>query len=103
SARRRLTLIRSLWDEVVVWQTSATALARARRRRVSQARLAAWRREVERSDDQWWLAQAGRSVGVEPTAAHMLAWTPDPPTCWSAAARAFQEAVAATALLRTAL
>ena len=101
--RRRLALIRSLWDDVVRWQTSATVRARARRRRVSQARLAACQRDVRHSDDEWWRLQAQRIVGLRPTAAQMLAWTPDPATCWAAVARGFQEAVAATTILRIAL
>ncbi len=103
ASRRRLRLIRSLWNDVMGWQASAAAMARARRRRVSPARVAAWQREVQQSDDAWWRAQALDRIGEQPTAAEMLSWVPHPSACWGAVARAFQEAVAATALLRTAL
>jgi hypothetical protein len=100
---RRLALIRSLWDDVMAWQRSAHARARARRRRFSEARVDAWQRQIARQDEACWRAAARSQLGDRPSATAMLMWAPGPPEWTQALERAFQEAISATALLRTAM
>lgn len=103
TSRRRLSLIRSLWDDVVAWQRSAHARARARRRRFSQTRLDAWRRTIARKDEAWWRTAARPELGDRPSPTAMLMWVPGPQVWSDALGWAFQEAISATALLRTAM
>lgn len=104
SAKRRAGLVHSVWADVVGWQHTDAARARARRRRVSAAQKEAARATVRRHDDAWWRARFAEVVGEDhPSAGRMLSWVP-PDYVWRAALRrAFQEAVAATVLVRTAL
>jgi len=103
TARRRLDLLRTLWDDVVDWQVSALARGRARRRRVSEAAYERWCRTLRRLDGAWWQAQAARQLGPEPDTLALATWVPGPDVWQAALVRAFHECTAATTLLRTAL
>ena len=82
--KRRLTLLRSLWDSVVQWQVAADATTRARARRLSDEQMLAWSRTIWEADDRWWRAQALVQIGEYPTDAEMLAWSAEQPTCYAA-------------------
>ena len=102
-ARRRLVVVRSLWDEVVAWHGSSAARAGDRRRRFSPTRRDALLARVRRGDDRWWRHWTVSQLGADPNDARMLAWTPTPYVWREALNRAFRECVAATVLVRTAL
>ena len=54
SPRRRLALVRSLWDEVVGWQLGNAAQARARRAPASADRTATLLTTIRGQHDAWW-------------------------------------------------
>ena len=98
--RRRLVLVRSVWDEAVAWQRSSVAKARARRRKFSPARRDALLKQVRREDNRWWRQHATRQNGDRAGDAFLLRWVPGPSVWAAALQRAYQECVAATVLLR---
>ena len=103
TAKRRVALLRSLWDDVVRWQLSAIARGRARRRPTSPAAIDRWHRQVRRPDSAWWQARAATAFGGEPDALALATWVPSRDVWQEALVRALHECAAATTLLRTAL
>ena len=103
TAKRRVELLRSLWDDVVGWQLSAIARGRARRRPTSPVAIERWQRKVRRLDSAWWQAQAAAAYGDEPDALALAIWVPSRDVWQAALERALHECGAATTLLRTAL
>ena len=103
TAKRRVELLRSLWDDVVGWQLSAIARGRARRRPMAPTAIERWQRKVRRLDSAWWQAQAAAAYGDEPDALALAIWVPSRDVWQGALERALHECGAATTLLRTAL
>ncbi len=103
TAKRRVELLRSLWDDVVGWQLSAIARGRARRRPTSPVAIERWQRKVRRLDSAWWQAQATTAHGGEPDALALATWVPSRDVWQAALVRTLHECGAATTLLRTAL
>ena len=102
-ARRRLALVRSLWEEVVAWPQSAAARGRAHRRGFSSTAGDELLKEVREADDRWWRQQASCQLADRSDAASLLRWVPGPAVWAAGLQRAYQECVAAAVLVRTAV